>query len=1048
MLRRYFSFSLLIFALLAFSSAWGEFPITVNTSLDTFDYDLDHIHLRLEKLDTSWQLLPTGDGKLLVDRLRAKRLVVTKRDDQSRGKDGLPNHVKLPFPIKIQRAEISEVVIIGPGERYTLNNVKFDFDGDDKTLRLDRLRAGTPWGEVDVAIQVGVVHPFPLTGTIALAHPGGEIPYDLKAQLSGNLKILQFDTAAMLWARDGKIALLQNDNSASAAARISVNAKLGLMENFPLTANAMVTELHPDRLGSYPVALLNLDLNLQGTLQPEPIFNLQFAAHDSQWQKQTLSGSGKMLIEGRQIRNIDVLAGIAANQVKVSGSLGQPDSHLEWFADLPELPAFGPDYAGKVQAHGTIDGTFENSALRLSLLAEKLHLPGDLRTERLQGQAALKAGDNGKFEGEFSASNLQYRQHTVLDGRLTLQGTRANHQFKLTLEDNKHRLESVLQGGLSATNRWHGWVQSLAYLGNTPVTLQAPAPLSIDSTGASLEKAILQLAAGRVSIDLLQIGPGLLVSKGHLDQLAWGDLAPVPLALPLLLQGNPVFSGQWEINGSDSLNGSISLWREAGDLSLTKIDGLTSPLGLQEIRAEMKFVNNHAELKAKLNGKNLGDLNFRLETVISKTDSGYVLLASAPVTLKGSGQLNTIAWLPRPPMLMDASIDGQLTLSVQADGTLGAPNLSGMFNGQNLEFNLPSEGIALKDGVLEATFSNDRLLVKQVLWQGGEGYLHASGWWQMSSGQPSVYLDWTAEKFTATSRADRLLKVSGTGKTILEADMLTITGDFSIVKGLIELADEDTPELGDDVVVVDQPDLTPEPETKILLNGLRIDLGKEFILRGRGLDAELSGALTLTGLTQFHPHTTGGIQVRKGTYMAYGQVLNIERGILNFSGPVDNPGLNIRAMRNSKPVNAGIEINGSAFQPVTRLVSDPNVPDSEKLSWLVLGYGMDQAGKNDLAMLSLAAGILLSQGQSVPLQTQIARAAGLDEFGISGSEAEGAVVTFGKRLTSRLFLSYEKSFSGLMDVVRLTFNITPRWSLRAEAGTESAVDVLYSFSFK
>jgi len=240
----------------------------------------------------------------------------------------------------------------------------------------------------------------------------------------------------------------------------------------------------------------------------------------------------------------------------------------------------------------------------------------------------------------------------------------------------------------------------------------------------------------------------------------------------------------------------------------------------------------------------------------------------------------------------------------------------------------------------------------------------------------------------------------------------------------------------------------PEPALKLLLNGLSINLGDHFQLRGRGLDAELTGALTFTGLTQYHPHTEGSIQTKSGTYMAYGQVLTIERGLLNFNGTVDNPGLNIRAMRNSKPTNAGVEITGSLENPATKLVSDPEVADSEKLSWLVLGHGMDQTTKNDYGVLSLAAGIILSQGQSVPLQTQIAHAAGLDELSFSGGDASSASVVFGKRLTSQLYLSYVKSISGLLDVARITFNITPEWSLRGEAGTESAVDMLYTFSFK
>jgi len=416
--------------------------------------------------------------------------------------------------------------------------------------------------------------------------------------------------------------------------------------------------------------------------------------------------------------------------------------------------------------------------------------------------------------------------------------------------------------------------------------------------------------------------------------------------------------------------------------------------------------------------------------------------------LNGKAQLQTLAFLPMPTSLMDASFDGATNITVTANGTLAAPNLSGNVDGKNLQFSLPTEGVNYTNGELQASFEHDKLLIKKASWQGGDGHLQATGFLLLDIGKSQIDLDWTAENFSAISRADRLLTLNGTGKTTLANDLLMISGNFNVAKGLIELSEEDTPVLGDDVVILGQTDTAPEPALKILLNGLRIDVGKNFTLRGRGLDAQLTGAVTLTGLTQYRPHTEGVIQVKEGSYFAYGQKLTIERGIINFNGTVDNPGVSIRAMRNSKPVNAGIEITGTAFVPITKLVSDPAVADSEKLSWLVLGHGLDETTKNDYGLLSLAAGVLLSQGQSVPLQTQLARAAGLDEFSFAGGDATSAAVVFGKRLSSRLYLSYQKSISGLLDVARLTYNITSRWSLRGEAGTESAVDVLYTFSFK
>jgi translocation and assembly module TamB len=398
--------------------------------------------------------------------------------------------------------------------------------------------------------------------------------------------------------------------------------------------------------------------------------------------------------------------------------------------------------------------------------------------------------------------------------------------------------------------------------------------------------------------------------------------------------------------------------------------------------------------------------------------------------------------------MLDADLDGKITLTANANGTIEHPNLSGTIDGEKISFNLPSEGIQLNNGTFQARFENDQLHIEQMIWQGGSGSLSANGWVKLNQGKSTIDLAWTADQFTILSRADHLLTLSGTGKTMIADSLLNISGDFTVNKGLIELAQEDTPTLGDDVVILGQAVVEKENSLQILLNGLHIKLGNDFTLRGRGLDAQLTGELTLTGLTEYRPYTEGSINVEKGTFMAYGQILTIERGILNFNGPMDNPGLNIRAMRNSKPVNAGVEITGSATIPIVKLVSDPNVPETDKLAWLVLGHGTEQAGKNDFAILSLAAGALFSQGQSVPLQSQIARAAGLDEFSFAGGDAENASLTLGKRLSSQLYLSYAKSISSLQDVARLTLNITPRWALRAEAGNESAVDVLYTFSFK
>ena len=99
------------------------------------------------------------------------------------------------------------------------------------------------------------------------------------------------------------------------------------------------------------------------------------------------------------------------------------------------------------------------------------------------------------------------------------------------------------------------------------------------------------------------------------------------------------------------------------------------------------------------------------------------------------------------------------------------------------------------------------------------------------------------------------------------------------------------------------------------------------------------------------PQLQGVIQASDGTYKAYGQKLVIERGSLAFTGPVDNPRLDIQAMRpqsataSSSDVKVGVLISGTAQDPRVRLYSEPPMSETEKLSWLVLGRDLASAAE-------------------------------------------------------------------------------------------------------
>ena len=95
---------------------------------------------------------------------------------------------------------------------------------------------------------------------------------------------------------------------------------------------------------------------------------------------------------------------------------------------------------------------------------------------------------------------------------------------------------------------------------------------------------------------------------------------------------------------------------------------------------------------------------------------------------------------------------------------------------------------------------------------------------------------------------------------------------------------------------------------------------------------------------------------------------------------------------------------------------------------------------------------LLSRGGE-PLDGALARTLGIDEIGFSGSGTSadgtttGAALTLGKRLSSDLYLSYEQSLAGAMSTVSILYDLSRRLTLRARAGTENAIDLIFTHRY-
>jgi translocation and assembly module TamB len=760
----------------------------------------------------------------------------------------------------------------------------------------------------------------------------------------------------------------------------------------------------------------------------------------------TLTGNATLLSNGT-LRLDDLVLASGGNRLELAGSVGE-ELNLDGALDLRSAGATLPDAQGQGKGRVHITGTptdpHVEGALRLTNLAFS---DGSARTLEV----------DVRWHGEHDSGNAL----RLAASGLALSGVDANHlitefsgsteRHTLTVDGDVGEIGLALRcsGSATADGDWSGRCSQLDL--NPPAPLphwRLEQPLALDWVSADQRVTLKPFC--------LRATDATACSRrtARMTPRVIEDLSLRVRDLPVALVG------AWlppEINLTGTLGLEVDVARQnagpvdlaaqlsADDLHIeTFAAGETIPFDLRDLAVTARSEASGFRLAASARAGRAGELRGTLaldqanasaglagEVSVANIDIGP-LLQLVPGTLDGAGQL-----------------DGRVTLSGRAD----APALDGeialeraRFAHEDLPEPIEELQLALRFAGADANF-NGRLRTRAGAGD-IDGHLHFAGdaW--------SAELGLRADELLVEPRQGTQIRVIPDITVTLDPTLARIAGRVQVPAAEVDL--EHLPQsavsVSSDTVIVGQAPAEPGIDYSV---DLELLLGDRVHLRGLGADARLRGSLRLLREPGTALRGRGDVDIVSGRYNAYGQRLEITEGALLFRGPLTRPDLRITAVRRieDEPVTVGVNVRGNAKEPQLKVFSQPTMPESRALYYLLTGRAPAAAptrGSADGADNELALGSAMMQlgiaGAGKATGKVLGRL-GIEDFQVDSRKVEGGTeVQLSGYLTPALYLRYGVSTFDRVNTLRLRYRVTPKIFIEAISGVESAVDVLYSFS--
>ncbi|MDB5525687.1 MAG: hypothetical protein JWM58_3450 [Rhizobium sp.] len=706
--------------------------------------------------------------------------------------------------------------------------------------------------------------------------------------------------------------------------------------------------------------------------------------------------------------------------------------------DFPDIALLGA-FAGQ-KAEGAITGSADIQSSdgkisgAISATGTRVNAFG---AEIVKPVVDLKIADltTGQISGSITADRIASGANVL--SKLALDFDRAGNKTAFDLKGQYDAAPLTAKGAIE--QQTDGIVISLASLSARPksIPLKLDKPTEIRIKDGSVALADLSISAGNGSI---------VVTGAAGNKL---DLTAKITALPANLANS--FASNLGATGTVSANITVK-----GDSATPVVTFDTSWQNAAIGQSRDAGLSSFSVTAKGQLAKNVLSIN-----ADAKSGDGLSLNASGTVGVTGnnalavkiSGQLPFNALAAKLAM-QGIDLKGNAQFDVTVSGTAANPSMTGRINTSGATLTVIRQNLTINS--LAATVNLDGKQARIASFSGklaGGGTVNISGTIGITPNQGfpadikialknAVYTD--GKVVAAKLSGDLGISGSLVGSPVLNGKIRLARADITIPQKLpgtlaqLKVKHRNAPR---DVIVQSREIKENRPGKRsgkgaggITLD-LRISAPRQIFVRGRGLDAELGGDVTVTG-TSNAPNVAGGFKMLRGRLSIIGRRLDFTQGTITFGGDM-MPALNLVASSTVEATTVNVTVSGLANNPAVAFTSSPYLPQDEVMALLIFGRSSADLSPVQIAQLADAVATLAG-GQSNSLFNKLRQGLGVDDLDVGTDENGKSNVSVGKYLNKRTYLQFQQGVDNSTSKAIINLDIGKGVKLRGEAGTDNS----------